>query len=610
MSRFVPHTLDWATAKGRHCNGAGATVRRGVGGRSRFERRRLNHLAAGPVLQVLSRPYCTAAVLAAAGAGGAVEALVAAAKREGDPHQANAFFALDAVAGADDGARERVASDAALLSIAVEQISAAAAGAASCDTVHVCQAALRLLNRLIDISAPAAARAQALATPGLAAATVGLLMALGSEEWAPAAVMEAWEAQRQVWEGPWWSLEAATLMAVAVLIRAGRVSCVPSFSALVPRVLALVRSPHQRIRMAASLCVAALAGTEAGRDALFAVPRAASELVAVLRRAHADGEDSRVGPVHVAHALGSLLCHSQGSRVAAGLARAAMAEGGAGSLLGALAGLLAASVDGAVAVELKWRVFVCAMAVLTVRLTAVRDMQLHLPHTLQRSPLAAACVRALGYWLAEASDEQMCALLNLVCWVASLAGWDPDTAGRIPSITEDTAAARVALREAPGMEGALQRFLSWARRAPQGDVTPAVAAAKWMLRLPEVKAPPAATGPAAAGPAPAARTAVPQLAGASLSSVQQPRDGGSSIGSSHGGGGGGGGGCAQAATPPRACGGCGRSEPEARLLRCAGCKAQHYCGDACARAHWPSHRAACKAAASARRPSATLRLQS
>jgi hypothetical protein len=70
---------------------------------------------------------------------------------------------------------------------------------------------------------------------------------------------------------------------------------------------------------------------------------------------------------------------------------------------------------------------------------------------------------------------------------------------------------------------------------------------------------------------------------------------------------GGGSGCStNAAEPLRVCGGgCGKGEPEVRLLRCVGCKAQYYCGDACARAHWPSHRAACKAAA--RRASAAQR---
>ena len=579
--------------------------------------------AAGTLLRALRWPGCATAVLAAAGGEGAVDALVAAAKREGDPHQGSAFSVLDALAAADSGARERATSAAAaLLPVAVAQIRAAAAGAASFDAVMAFQGPLLLLNTLTAATeATASARARALAAPGLAAAAVDLLMALGSKEWA--AVREEWAASRPNWAPLWEELEIAILLTLAwLMLFEGRVARASAFDALtsrgaLPRVFALLRSPNKEARTAACVCIAEFAGLKGGCNSLFLVPRATSELAAALRRAHADGEDPSLTQSQAARALFHLLYDVQGERIADGLVHAALAEGSAGPLLGALAGLLDASVDGGGTSEAKWMMFECGTAVVTRMVANAIIKMRRLRPVLLRSPVAGASVRALRHWLVEARDDQMSIPLLLMPLVASLAGFDTALSAAavapIPAATADTAAVRSALREAAGMEGVLRQFLAWARRQPQdGAIVATVAAATWLLRLPEVKAPAAAavSQAAAAAAAGAAATAAgapsaaaPRTAGANLPAMQQPRGGSSSLNSrssgnsSSSGGGSGGGRSTGAAAQSRACGGCGKGEPEVRLLRCTGCKAQYYCGAACAKAHWPSHRAACKAAA-------------
>ena len=606
---------------------------------------RIRDDAAWELMSTLTRRGCAAAVLAAAGGEGAVDALIAAAKREGDAvHVGNAFLVLGRLAEADVVVRERAASaDAALLPVAVARMRAAAAGAASFDAVLAFQGPLLLLNKLTMATA---ASARALATPGMAAPAVDLLMALGSEEWA--AVKGEWTAEKEEWMLSWARMKNDTLMMLTASTLAGKVACAAVFDAVtsrgaLPRVLELLRSPNKEARTAASVCISELAGLEGGCDALFLVPRAASELTAALRRAHADGDDPSLTQCHAVRALSRLLCHSQGARVAEGLVRAAMAEGSASSLLGALAGLLTASTDGGGYLNAKCGMLSCGTAVLIHMVAAARTKQLLLVPVLQRSPLAEACVHALRYWLAKKTDGdwQMVAFPFLPFVVATLAGCDdvgPNaTVGRMPAATADTAATRAALREAAGIDDRLRRLLAWARRRPHDEVKRTIAATKWLLRLPEVQAPAAAAvsqalaatgatvrataGPAAAAStpalAPAAAAAMRPPAAASLSAMQQPRGGSSSGGSSGGGSSAstrssgsthsnsGGGGCsAVAVVVPRACGGCGKSQPEVRLLRCVGCKATDYCGDACARAHWPSHRAACKATAVAPPPPA------
>eukprot|EP00741_Cyanophora_paradoxa_P013308 tig00020684_g12851.t1 len=47
----------------------------------------------------------------------------------------------------------------------------------------------------------------------------------------------------------------------------------------------------------------------------------------------------------------------------------------------------------------------------------------------------------------------------------------------------------------------------------------------------------------------------------------------------------------------RACDACGSLDDGAGLLLCSACRQARYCGAGCQRAHWPAHKAACKAAA-------------
>ncbi len=57
----------------------------------------------------------------------------------------------------------------------------------------------------------------------------------------------------------------------------------------------------------------------------------------------------------------------------------------------------------------------------------------------------------------------------------------------------------------------------------------------------------------------------------------------------------------------RACAVCGATEVDGTKLLCCGrCKDAHYCGVACQRAAWPSHKAACAAAATAMAKSALV----
>ncbi|GBF88220.1 hypothetical protein Rsub_00932 [Raphidocelis subcapitata] len=581
--------------------------------------------AAADLLQLLP-------AFAAPGAEGVVEALIAAARREEGPARSNAFIILAELTRFDADAAERATSTdagAALLALAVERMqSAAAPGAASPSAALELLGPLRLLNDVARPAAPAAARARACATPGLAGAAADLLVALASEEWA---------ATRDEVERPCQQLEADTLLVLASLMGAASPVCyTQAFEALtlrrgaLPRVLALLRSPCPKVRSAAVCCIGAIGGEKAGADALFKMRRAAVELVAALRRAHADGEDPALVQVPATNALAQLLDHSEGQRVAEALARAAAAEGAAGSLLGALVGLIAASLDGDDCPRDKWGRGVHAVVLLCHVVAASTAEQLPV---LRRAPrLAEVCVRAMHYWLKEASDEHMGVHTLLVFAVAVMAGFDAVHAVHAhhpPAATADTAAARAALPGAPGMEGRLRRYLGWGRRQPSSVtfVTNTVVAAKWLLKLPEVR-PAAAATPAAAVvaaaaaaadptvvPAPAAAAApLPPPADAGVRAVEQPEskagssdggaDGSSGSGTGSGGSGASGSG-AEAAAQPRVCGRCGKSgAADVPLLRCVGCKAQYYCGDACATAHWRAHRAACKATRRAARRAA------
>ncbi|GBG00645.1 hypothetical protein Rsub_13430 [Raphidocelis subcapitata] len=547
----------------------------------------IRRAAAELLVTLLDLQDCAAWLLAAPSAASAVDALIAAAKREGEPQQNSAFAVLAGLAAADAATAERAASpEAALLPVAVERIRSLAAHPPPGSLGRSDFGPLHLL-RALESAASGAVSTHARAAPGLAGAVADLLVALGFED-------------------------------------------------------------------AASCCISRVAYRKVGRDALFNVPRVASELAAALRRAHADGEDPPLTQCRTAFLLIRLLQHSEGRRVAVALVRAAAAEGSRGSLLGALTCLIAAGVDDASApVSLRRNMCLggaCVLETMFRAATSVEQLRV-----LQQAPrLAAACVRALHYWLTEASDEEAAAVPYLVVVLAVLAGFDVVQLERWgtqpPAATADTAAARAALRGAPGIEGTLRRFLGQRPASEDGLMTHESArwAAKWLLRLPEVNAaaaaaPKPAAAEVAAAVAAAAAAAAATAAAAERAFAQQPQPGpgssssgadgscssgsgaggasgsgaGSAIGSGAGvasgsgaGAGSGSGACgasgsgAEAAVRPRACGECGKSGAGAPLLRCVGCKAQHYCGEACAMANWKLHRAACKAA---RRAAATQR---
>ncbi|GBF90251.1 hypothetical protein Rsub_03384 [Raphidocelis subcapitata] len=614
--------------------------------------------AAAEPLAELSQPGCAAALLAAPGAEGAVEALIAAAQREGDgegDQEDIAFAVLASLAEADDATAERVGSAAAaLLPAAAERVRGVAADGPPTDILLPCPFhAVRLLGALTS-AASDAVRLPARAVPGLADAAAGLLMAL--------AAVEA-RALQDVWHHD--AIEERSLSVLSNVMGGAPSICATACDALtsrgaLPRVVALLRSSSEATRMRASCVLALFVHEEEGTAALLQVPRAASELAAALRRAYAAGEDPAMTQCYAALALSGLLGHSGGQRVAAGLARAAAAEGSAGSLLGALAGLIVASVAegsaGSPDLDTRWRMCVGGAAVLNyVLLVSIgTSQQLRLLRQVPR--LAEACARALEHWVEiGGSDERLEVAAHLAFVLAAVAGLGVNQTARgnfqPPAPTADTAAARAALRRAPGLAGTLQRFVEWHRRQhPEAEPVKKVGVmgAMWLLRLPEfgglAAAPPtpaaaavasaaaavAAPAPAAAAPAtsteaglgstpataalvqaPATAAAALELAAAggrsaaaqplapeagsrgSRADVASSSSGDRGGGSSSGGGGGGGG---EAAERPRECGACGRSAAEVALLRCVGCKARHYCGDACAKADWSAHRAACKAA--------------
>ncbi|GBF98761.1 hypothetical protein Rsub_11167 [Raphidocelis subcapitata] len=579
---------------------------------------RIRSAAGGVVASLLCQPGCAACLLAAPGAGGTVEALIAAARREGELQRDDAFALLAALVNADAATAERAASaEAALLPIAVERIRSGAAPLGP----------LRLVLALA-IDNAGAVRAHVRAAPGLGGAAVDLLMALGA---AHLAVQQGAPQRQEMLVKVLWVL--CYLMVDRSPAYPEVLDALTSRGAL-PRLLALLRSPNKEVSKFAACALDEFARQDAGADALFKVPRAASELAAALRRAYADDEDPPLAQYYAAHALSRVLDHSEGGRVAEALARAAVAEGSTGSLLGALAGQIMASVS-YVDSHVQLGMLIAGASVLArILMSATAAEQLRV---IRRVPLLPeACILALDYWQPRLGNEHKAVCSDLFLLVACAAGFDRAQAVRLqrsprsaqpPAATADTAAARAALRAAPGMEGMLRLYQDWLYSQPAaayacGGVE--VVAIKWLLALPEVRAPaaPTAAGPASAGPtaaaarAPAAAAAAPPPGAAGGSSaaakplVPEAGSGGSSRAdgsgpscSSGGDVGSGGGSGAEAAARPPACGGCGKSaEAEAPLLRCAGCRAQHYCGKACATAHWPSHRAACKAARTAAAP--------
>jgi len=60
--------------------------------------------------------------------------------------------------------------------------------------------------------------------------------------------------------------------------------------------------------------------------------------------------------------------------------------------------------------------------------------------------------------------------------------------------------------------------------------------------------------------------------------------------------------------PGTVCDGCGRAETEVRLCTCDGCLVARYCGNACAKAAWPAHKAECKRLQAAREARSRVRI--
>jgi len=62
--------------------------------------------------------------------------------------------------------------------------------------------------------------------------------------------------------------------------------------------------------------------------------------------------------------------------------------------------------------------------------------------------------------------------------------------------------------------------------------------------------------------------------------------------------------------PGTVCDGCGRPETEVRLRTCDGCLVARYCGNSCAKAAWPAHKAECKRVQALREARSTATLVS
>jgi len=60
--------------------------------------------------------------------------------------------------------------------------------------------------------------------------------------------------------------------------------------------------------------------------------------------------------------------------------------------------------------------------------------------------------------------------------------------------------------------------------------------------------------------------------------------------------------------PGTVCDGCGRPETEVRLRTCDGCLVARYCGNACAKAAWPAHKAECRQLQAAREARTTMKV--
>ncbi|GBF97338.1 hypothetical protein Rsub_10029 [Raphidocelis subcapitata] len=601
------------------------------------------HMAAATLSHLLMMRPCTEALLAASGTPPSIRRLIAKAQRDGDLQGASLLLLAEMARDAEM-AKRLASPQTGLAAAAVRLMRSNAAAGGPVDGFDVTLIApMRLITRLTTHSVPAAARARVWAEDGLAAALAGVLVAVDPADCAGSEVMRGMREDA--------AFDCLGLM-MLLMSEGGAQGFQTTLDAVgarggaaLQRAMALGRGPNQNLALNAMGFVSMLSQRPRGCAALRALPRATVELVAVLRRQEGDGESALALQAYAATALTSVLsAEPVASRIPEALLRAAAAEGSAGSLLGSLARLLAASFDpdGGAPEEARWDLLITATTLLS-SMAAVADGERL--RTLQRVPrLPELCALALEHFIPKAREDILTRLGALVLLVVGLAAINPrpEAGPSAGGVDADTAAVRAALRASPGLRGSLQLFM---RRSQTGPHDPNFTRLSYeparhsISRLLEVLDGGGAAAPAAApaAAAAAAAAAAPSVAGR-RSAARQPQTactggaGSSGAGGSSGGGDSGGASGAsgsgasgsgastsasgsgsvagadsgQAAAQPRACGSCGKGAadlqpPVVALLRCAGCKAQYYCGEACAKADWSTHRAACKVAQAARK---------
>jgi hypothetical protein len=384
-----------------------------------------------------------------------------------------------------------------------------------------------------------------------------------------------------------------------------------------PQIFDALDGDDESTRLAAATCLCLVSESPAGGDALQRVPRAVARLTAALRRRGSGREEATAAQAQACVALQQLAFHPGGERIAAALARAAVAEGSEGSLFSALEHLLAhglkrsRSEAGAGADPTTWGVAQVA-SLLTRVLGAAANAAAQMNAFRRAASLVGSCARAFECCATGSVNRQLAysstglylilepLLLPLPC----------DDEAPAEGLAARLAAKRAMLDAVPGLAATLLRDSPSTANARSRSEMTAFLEAPTQHDSSGAIQPKSGTGqrPSSLGPQQRSQSSdMPRSSGARSSEAgstsQQSSDCGGSPGSRLPGDGatstGAAAGQRTAPAVPAACGACGKTAAEMRLKRCAGCLTVRYCGPECARKDWRAHRDACKAAQAA-----------